>query len=208
MRKPSTRQTGRSQSCGGALSTAKTYRLFAQYGIAWKFIAPRAAWWGGFWERMVGTKKRFLRKVLGRSQATDEELATSLVNIEAALNSRPITQNTEDALTPAHFLCSEKLTAVLSGTEPKMERNLTKAHHRTKKLEDDFWKCWEYLLELRKFHEVSQPNKMSGKVRIRDIVLLQEDRRPRHMWKKARVEELKVGKNRAKRRSVFRGADG
>ena len=42
--------------------------------------------------------------MLGRSQATDEELATTLVNIEAALNSRPITLDTEDALTPAHFL--------------------------------------------------------------------------------------------------------
>ena len=193
-----------------ALSAAKTRRLIAQYGIRWKFIAPRAAWWGGWWERMVGTTKRCLRKVLGRSQATDEELATTLVNIEAALNSRPITQDTDDALTPAHFLCGERLTALPSGTEPQIERNLTKAHQRTQKLADDFWKRWEkeYLLDLRNFHEVSQPNKRSGKVRAGDIVLLQEDRRPRHMWKKARVEELKVGRDGAKRTAVFRGANG
>ena len=86
-----------------ALSATKTHCI-AQYGITWKFIAPRAAWWGGWWERMVGTTKRCLRKVLEQSQATDEELATTLVNIEAALNSRPITQDTEDAITPAHFL--------------------------------------------------------------------------------------------------------
>jgi hypothetical protein len=100
------------------LSAAKTHRFMAQYSITWKFIAPRAAWWGGWWERMVGTTKRCLRKVLGRTQATDEELATTLVNIEAALNSRPVTQDTEDALTPAHFLCGERLTAVPSGIEP------------------------------------------------------------------------------------------
>jgi hypothetical protein len=79
---------------------------------------------------MVGTIKRCLRKVLGQSQATDEELATTLVNIEAALNSRPITQD-EDALTPAHFLCGKKLTALPSGTEPQTDGNLTKTHKRT-----------------------------------------------------------------------------
>jgi hypothetical protein len=80
-----------------AVSATKTHRLIAQYIITWKFIAPRAVWWGGWWERMIGTTKSCTRKVLGRSQATDEELATTLVSIEAAMNSRPITQDTEDA---------------------------------------------------------------------------------------------------------------
>jgi len=31
-----------------ALSATKTYRLIAQYGITWKFIAPRGASWGGW----------------------------------------------------------------------------------------------------------------------------------------------------------------
>jgi len=154
--------------------------------------------------------KRCLRKVLGRSQTTHEELATTVVNIEAALNSRPITQDTDDALTPAHLLCGERLRALPSGTEPQIERNLTKAHQSTQKLADDFWKRWEkeYLLDLRNFHEVSQPNKGSGKVRAGDIVLLQEDRRPRHLWKKARVEELKAGRDGVKRTGVLREADG
>jgi hypothetical protein len=151
-----------------------------------------------------------LQKVLGRSQVTDEELATTLVNIEATLNSRPITQDIEDVLTPAHFLCGERLTALPSGKEPQIGRNLTKALQRTQTMADDFWKRWEkeYLLELRNFHEVSQPNKRSGKVPAGDIVLLHEDRRPRHMWKKARVVELKVGRDGIKRTAVLWGADG
>jgi hypothetical protein len=60
-----------------ALSATKTHRLIAQHGITWKFIAPRAARLGGWCERIVGTTKRCLRKVLGLSQATDEELATT-----------------------------------------------------------------------------------------------------------------------------------
>jgi hypothetical protein len=59
-------------------------------------------------------------------------LVTTLVNTEDALNSRAITQDIEDALTPAHFLCDERLTTLPSGTEPQKERNLTKAHQRTK----------------------------------------------------------------------------
>jgi hypothetical protein len=150
-----------------ALSATKTHRLIVPYGITWKFIAPRAAWWGGWWERMIGTTKRCLRKVLGRSQATDEELATTLVSIEAALNSRPITQDIEDVLTPAHFLCGAKLIMMMpSTTEPQKGGDLKKSHQRTKRLADDFWRCWEkeYLMELRSFHVISQPKGRSGKV--------------------------------------------
>ncbi|GFT16112.1 integrase catalytic domain-containing protein, partial [Nephila pilipes] len=35
------------------LSSAKTQQYYAQNGITWRFIAPRAAWWGGWWERLI-----------------------------------------------------------------------------------------------------------------------------------------------------------
>jgi hypothetical protein len=106
----------------------------AQYVNRWKYFAPWAAWW----ERMVGTTKRCLRNVLGRLYSSDEELVTTIVNIEAELYSRPITQNNEDALTTAHFLYGERLTALPSGTGKQMERNLTKSHQRIQIMEDDF----------------------------------------------------------------------
>jgi len=121
-----------------ALSATKTHDHIAQQCIMWKFIAPRAAWWGGWWDRKIGTTKRCLRKVLVRSQATEEELTTTLVSIEAALNSRTITQDTKDALTSAHFLCGAKLMTLPSTTEPQREGNLNKIHQRTKRMADDF----------------------------------------------------------------------
>jgi len=159
---------------------------------------------------MIGTTKRCLRKVLGQSQTTDEVLVTTLVSIEAALNSRPLTQDTEDVLTPAHFLCGAKLTRLPSTTEPQREGNFKKTHQWTKRMTDDFWRRWEkeYLMELRSFHVIPQVEGKSGKVRTGDIVVLQEDHRPRHMWKKARVEELKVGRDGATRTAVLRGANG
>ena len=63
-------------------------------------------------------------------------------------------------------------------------------------------------MQLRSFHAFSQPKGKSGKVRIGDIVLLQEDRRPRRTWKGARLEELKVGRDGATRTVVIRGANG
>jgi hypothetical protein len=75
------------------LSAAKTHQNLAQNGIIWKFIVEGAAWWGGLWERIVGSTKRSLRKVLGRSQVDEEEFCTVLTNTKAALNSRSITQD-------------------------------------------------------------------------------------------------------------------
>jgi hypothetical protein len=54
---------------------------------------------------MVGTMKRCLRKVLGHSRLTEEQLSITLAHIEVSANSRPITQGEDhEALTPAHFL--------------------------------------------------------------------------------------------------------
>ena len=33
--------------------------------IEWQFIAEKAPWWGGYWERMVQSVKRCLRKTIG-----------------------------------------------------------------------------------------------------------------------------------------------
>jgi len=62
-------------------------------------------------------------------------------------------------------------------------------------------------MELRSFHVIFQPKGRSGKVRTGDVVLLQEDRRPRHTWKKAWVEGLKVGRDRATRTAVLHGTN-
>lgn len=46
--------------------------------ISWRFNIERAAWMGGFFERMVGTVKRCLRKVLGSAKLSFDELSTVL----------------------------------------------------------------------------------------------------------------------------------
>lgn len=59
--------------------------------ISWKFNLERAPWWGGFYERLIGTMKRCLRKVLRNAKLNGDELLTILTELEAMLNSRPLT---------------------------------------------------------------------------------------------------------------------
>ncbi|GFX38000.1 integrase catalytic domain-containing protein [Trichonephila clavipes] len=68
-----------------------------------------AAWWGGFWERLVRTVKERLRRTLGKAIFTYEELLTILCECEKVVNSRPLTYLSEDMqdltpITPTRFL--------------------------------------------------------------------------------------------------------
>ncbi|XP_061719987.1 uncharacterized protein LOC133527113 [Cydia pomonella] len=78
-------------------------------GIEWKFIPPGAPEMGGAWERMVRTVKSSLRAVLKERAPRPETLSTLMAEVEALVNSRPITYvstdpNYPEALTPNHFL--------------------------------------------------------------------------------------------------------
>ncbi|GFV56127.1 integrase catalytic domain-containing protein [Trichonephila clavipes] len=54
--------------------------------ITWKFIPPTAAWWRGFWERLVRTVKELLKRTLGKAIFTYEELRTILCECEKIVN--------------------------------------------------------------------------------------------------------------------------
>jgi hypothetical protein len=87
------------------------------------------------------------------------------------------------------------LTALPSPKTPTCNESLKKTHQRTAKAANDFWRRWEeYLLQLKSFHTLSPLKGKVVKVRVGDV-LLHEDCRPRYMWKKAKVEELKVGRD-------------
>ncbi|GIY52639.1 endonuclease [Caerostris darwini] len=75
------------------------------YPIKWKFNPPTAAWW----ERLIRSVKSLLVRILGRSSVNFEELLTILYDVEASINSRPLTYISDDSdelipLTPSLFL--------------------------------------------------------------------------------------------------------
>ena len=92
------------------LFTNKKFKNYLNHHrIKWNYIVERAPWWGGFYERLMKTIKIPLRKVLKQSHLNSDELYTILTEVEAMVNSRPLTYVADDInqlsyLTPARFL--------------------------------------------------------------------------------------------------------
>ncbi|XP_062537830.1 uncharacterized protein LOC134206152 [Armigeres subalbatus] len=82
--------------------------------IQWHFNPPSAPHFGGLWEAAVRSAKFHLLRVLGEQVLTFEDMNTLLVQVEACLNSRPLTAMSDDPndlepLTPGHFLIGASL---------------------------------------------------------------------------------------------------
>ncbi len=123
--------------------------------IEWKFIPQHAPHFGGLWEAAVKSIKTHLRKILGDTKLTYEEMSTVLQQIESCLNSRPLAALDDDddgleALTPGHFLIGRPLQA-LPDALCTTDRSLSR-WQLTPSLARHFWKRWsaEYLTQLNK----------------------------------------------------------
>ena len=77
--------------------------------VQWKFILEFSPWWGGFFERMVQTVKRSLRKILRRNSASYDELRTMIVDIEAVINCYLYSDEVDEVLTPFHLIMGRRL---------------------------------------------------------------------------------------------------
>ncbi|UYV76985.1 hypothetical protein LAZ67_14002708, partial [Cordylochernes scorpioides] len=148
--------------------------------INWHFMPPHAPHFGGIWESNIKSVKMILKKVIGSSLLTFEELTTFLTQIEATLNQRPLTPLSEDpndleALTPAHFL-SGPSTSNLPETDNQQANssiNLSSRWKHIQELKKLFILRWkkEYVLNLQKRGKwkSAKPN-----VKIGDLVLIME----------------------------------
>ena len=183
----------------------KRYLLNNQ--ITWDFIVEKAPRWGGFWERLVGSVKRCLKKTIGRSTLTFEEMRTLLVEIESTLNNRPLTYVYDDAegisqpLTPANLIYGRQIVGTANGRHFEIistAQSLTKRARYQARLLTQFVKCWrrEYLLGLRENSQRQKKNqRVTPTIQLGDIVILKDDLTLRAWWKLARVIELLSGRD-------------
>ncbi|GFV76317.1 integrase catalytic domain-containing protein [Trichonephila clavipes] len=102
-----------------SLPTNKAISYYlSKSSIDWHFIPPSSPHFGGIWESGIRSVKFHLKRVLGETILTFEELTTLLTQIEGLLNSRPLSYvNDSDiecisTLTPSHFLTGDVLLSV------------------------------------------------------------------------------------------------
>lgn len=177
---------------------ANTADYLSKQSITWHFIPAYSPHFGGLWEAGVKSAKTHLRKVIGTSLLTFEELYTIFTQIESCLNSRPISPMSNDPsdlspLTPGHFLIGEPLTAIPQSDLLDVPSNrLTRYQHLTQ-LKQHFWSRWsrEYLCQLQqrsKWARMKTGPELHGA-----LVILKDDNVPPMQWRMARIMDTHAG---------------
>ena len=201
---------------------AKTFKsaelngFLSSKGIKWMYNVDRAPWWGGFFERMVRSVKRCLKKTLANARLNYEELQTVLVQIEGVLNSRPLTYLCEDGgepLTPSHLVTGRRLLTLpgesknndMGSNEGQAELSRREKYLRT--VLSHYWTRWrrDYLTQLRERH---RPAHNRGPIiSVGDVVSIHEDKATRLNWSVGKVERLLTGRDGKVRAAVVRTHD-
>lgn len=185
---------------------------FQSLGTEWQFIPPATPHFGGIWEAGVKSIKTHLKKTVGSSLLTFEELNTLLIQIEAVLNSRPLcpmsnNPNEYNFLTPAHFLIGRPLIA-----PPEKCLELQKCCPQDRWLhiqatQQRFIRLWkrDYLHNLQ-----NRPKWLATTVHYKpgDLVLLVEDNTPPTLWPTGIIEQVHPGSDGIVRVVTIRTASG
>ncbi|CAK1590149.1 unnamed protein product [Parnassius mnemosyne] len=165
----------------------------------WHFIPARSPNFGGLWEAGVKSVKYHLKRVIGQSTLTFEEMSTVLAQVEACLNSRPLSVIGGDSddimvLTPGHFLVGEPIVTPPDQNYESHTVNSLRRWQFTQRMLQDFWKKWsqEYLT---KFLHRYKWSSVQPQPKVGDVVLVKEDGLPPRRWLYGRVIETHPGQD-------------
>ena len=173
------------------------------HSITWTFNPPAASHMGGVWERLIRTVRNVLSPLMREfgERLDDESFRTLLCEVEAIVNSRPLTPLSTDPddltpLTPSHILTlkSQAVTAP-PGLFQKEDVYTRRRWRAAQYISNVFWTRWrkEYLVTLQ---ERQKWNTKERNMQTGDIVLIKEDNVCRNAWSMGRVcqtEEDKAG---------------
>ena len=157
--------------------------------------------------------KTHLARVVASVKLTFEEFSTILTQVEACLNSRPLTSmSTADddgieVLTPGHFLIGKPLAALPDPSFSYRSISLLRRWHLCQNLVRHFWQRWckEYLSIINRYNKWHNPTR---NVVVGDIVMLQESGTVPTKWPLGRVIETHPGKDNLVRVVTVKTAQG
>lgn len=180
-------------------------------GTRFHFAPPGSPHFNGLAEAAVKMAKSAMRKTIGETKLTFEEMTTFLAQVEAALNSRPICAlpadgDDEGILTPGHFLIGQSITAV---PEPNVgeAKTPTNRWHMLQHMVQHFWRRWgrEYLHQLQQRSKWMQP---TTDIQVGDIVLVHDEMLHSTRWKMGRVIDVHPGTDGRVRVASVKTANG
>ena len=178
-----------------AIEHRKIQQTLRKEGVQWSFNSPTASHHGGFWERLIRMVRHVLCSVLKQQTLDDEGLTTVFCEVEAILNSRPITKVSDDpqdleALTPNHILLYRTNPLLPPGVFSSSDLYHRRRWRQVQYIAELFWKRWllEYLplLQERQKWSRTRRNFVPG-----DIVLIADSNALRSSWLLGRVLEAK-----------------
>lgn len=168
--------------------------------IEWNFIPAASPNFGGLWESGVKLVKYHLRRVLGNIHATFEDFYTILVQIEAVVNSRPLSPLSSDPsdiqpLTPGHFLICRPLVALPDENYVEQPINRLKIYQRMQQCMQQFWARWnkEYINNLQTRQKWKKNH--DSLLKLGSLCLIKEDNLPPMRWKLGRVVHVHRGQD-------------
>lgn len=168
-----------------------------------------------FWRSLGGRckiHKTSHEKSDGKCSFTYEELYSLLTQIEATVNSRPLTPLSTNPfdllpLTPAHFLIGRPLISAPDVDVRDVSTNRLSSYQRLQQLNQHFWERWskEFISETQqrvKWKSTQQSLKTGT------LVVIKEDNQPPLVWKLGRIESLHPGKDGVSRVATVRTSTG
>ncbi|XP_063979914.1 uncharacterized protein LOC135163938 [Diachasmimorpha longicaudata] len=159
----------------------KIHAHLTDKGITWRFTPPLSPHFGGLWEAGVKSFKHHLKRICD-DLVTLEQFNTLVIEIEAILNSRPLTPISTDpndliALTPGNFLTGDSLMSLPEPDVKDVPPNRLSTWEFIQKKQQEFWQRWhkEYINEQNIRHKWDQG---SHNIKEGSLVIIREDNLP------------------------------
>ena len=150
--------------------------------ILWKFNVPKAPWWGGQFERLIGLIKASLYRTIEKAQLTWAELEEVFLDIEIMLNNRPLPYIEKEIdypiLTPNSLILGCDVNFPDAAPHECENETIKKRHKYIKRCKEALWKRWKHECLVAVIKKPNLKNKYKTfKINVGDVVLIKGKRK-------------------------------